>query len=199
MCSWLVGYPVTDQLCLSRSAQSDGQQGPTVRCRVYFERGHFVIWSTFFIPCWDELAHSWEGSRPALGWEWGSALPRLAKKTSAKRTPLKTQLEPRVLLYPPHSISGLRGESEGWFNFHPGSPHAWGPQMWQMTRVGILVWSPVCWVWLDVSSSFNLSRMDLGPGAEGLNSHYQNLHPAHKPFSQGNQLLAKRPPPPDGF
>lgn len=53
--------------------------------------------------------------------------------------------------------------------------------------------------WPDSSSSFNLSQMDLEPGAKGLNPHYGNTYPAHKPFSQGNQLLAKRTPPPDGL
>lgn len=66
----------------------------------------------------------------------------------------------------PHQV--LSRESERWFNFHSGSPPALGSQMWQITCVGILVWRSVQWVRVDSSSSFNLSQMDLEPGANGL-------------------------------
>lgn len=66
----------------------------------------------------------------------------------------------------PHQA--LSRESERWCNFHTGSPHALDCQLWQITRVGILVWSSVHWVQADSSSSFNLSQMDLEPGTKGL-------------------------------
>lgn len=100
-CPWQVSYHATHQPCLSRSAQL---QGPSVRCRIYL--GYATSWPEVHSLFHAEMNMPNPGSapRPALGLEWGSALPRLAK-TSAKML-LKAQLEPRALLYPPHSTSG---------------------------------------------------------------------------------------------
>lgn len=83
----------------------------------------------------------------------------------------------------PHQT--LSRESERWFNFHTGSPHALGCQMWQITCVGILVWSSVHWVRADSSSSFNLSQMDLEPGAKGLKFSPLKHPPYSQTFHQG--------------
>lgn len=193
-CPWLVSYHATHQPCLSRSAQL---QGPTVRCRVYL--GYATSWPEVHSLFHAEMNVPNPGSapRPALGREWGSVLPRLAK-TSAKMLQ-KAQLEPRALLYPPHSTSGLSGESEGWFNFHPGSPHVWGCQMWQITRVGI--WCEVLSAGSGLTVAFHLTclRWTWNQGLKTWILTTETPHPAYKPFSQGNQLLAKRTPPPDGL
>lgn len=146
----VLGCHATHQPCLSRSAQL---QGKTVRCRVYL--GSATSWPEVHSLFHAEMNVPNPGSapRPALGREWGSVLPRLAK-TSAKMLQ-KAQLEPRALLYPPHSTSGLSGESEGWFNFHPGSPHVWGCQMWQITRVGI--WCEVLSAGSGLTVAFHLT------------------------------------------
>lgn len=63
--------------------------------------------------------------------------------------------------------------------------HALGCQMWQITYVGILVWSSIHWVWADSSSSFNLSQMDLEPGAKAWNFPHWNTHLTYKLLNQG--------------
>lgn len=193
-CPWLVSYHATHQPCLSRSAQL---QGPTVRCRVYLGYCHFMTRSAFFIPRWDERAQSWECSKASTGAGMRLCITKACEDSSkdasegsagAQSPPLPTPLyigpewrEWRMIQFPPRV-----------------NPCLGLPDVTDYRR-GHLVWSSVCWVWLDSSISFNLSQMDLEPGAEGLNSHYRNPHPAYKPFSQGNQLLAKRIPPPDGL
>lgn len=120
------------------------------------------------------------------GWEWGFEFRKACRWTSSEEClwPSSAGDQKALLLLPtPHQA--LSRESERWLNFHTGSPHALGCQMWQITRVGILVWSSVHWVWADSSSSFNLSQKDLAPGAKGLNFCYWNVHLTYKPLKQG--------------
>lgn len=137
----------------------------------------------------------------APGWEWGFEFRTVCRRTSSEKSPWPSSAgTQRALLCSSHSHQALSTESERWFNFHTGSPHALGCQMWQITCVGILVWSSVHWVQADSSSSFNLSQMDLEPGAKGLK--FSPLK--HPPYSQTlksreSQLLATWTSQPDGL
>lgn len=136
------------------------------------------------------------------GWEWGFEFRTVCRWTSSeKKASDPPQLETRgpSFAHPtPHQT--LSRESERWFNFHTGSPHALGCQMRQITYVGILVWSSVHWVQADSSSSFNLSQMDLEPGAKGLKFSPLKYPPYSQTLkSRENQLLATWTSQPDGL
>lgn len=112
-----------------------------------------MTWSTFFIPCWDEHAQSWECSKASTGAGMRLCITKACEDVSkdapegsagAQSPPLPTPL-----------YIGLSGESEGWFNFHPRSPHVWGCQMWQITRVGI--WCEVLSAGSGLTVAFHLT------------------------------------------
>lgn len=136
--------------------------------------------------CRQNWPNLWGVRRDSAGNE-AVNLGRLADGRHQNRKPL-TLLSWRPESPPfthPTPHQALSRESERWFNFHTGSPHTLGCQMWQITCVGTLVWSSVHWVWADSSSSFNLSQKDLEPGAKGLNFCHLNTHLTYKPLNQG--------------
>lgn len=98
----------------------------------------------------------------------------ITRKESSDPPLLETR---KPLFTHPTPHPALSRESERWFNFHTGSPCAPACQMWQITCVGVWVWSSVHWVRADSSSSFNLSLMDLEPGTEGISFYHWNTHP----------------------
>lgn len=156
-----------------------------------------MTWSTSFIPRWDECAQSWECSKASTGAGMRlyitKACEDISKDASEGSAGVQSPPLPTLLHIGPEWREWRMIQFPPWV-----TPCLGLPDVTDYT-CGHLVWSSVCWVWLDSSISFNLSQMDLEPGAESLNSHYRNPHPAYKPFSQGNQLLAKRTPPPDGL
>lgn len=125
-------------------------------------------------------------TRTALGWEWGFEFRKAYGWTSSeKQASDPPQLETRKpSFYSYDSTSSLEQRKWKMIQF-PGSAHALGCQTWQITCVSILVWSSVHWVQTDSSSSFNLSQMDLVPGAKRLYFHHWNTHLTHKPLNQG--------------